>query len=448
MFQNPSNFGGGAGRANAGRSFLFVQNSAKTQMHQIPQSQQNPIDLSQKRKSGNQEDTQGVPFITPFSESQKQNRGIRKTFFRPKIQAKAPSITPIANLTNEQKIRVATILHLNPPTPENLMFFLQQSNSKNPQVVQALTMIIDRVVNETPAPAGNSIMSMTNSPIQSPLFFSPQSYAGSAVSTPNQHQGTSFFSVNRASRRDVCPPISSFELNDVRYTHANDENVVMKKPLSIGNNPVDAAFHVPPLEQGMHLIVQCYIAGVAPSPIGWPGSLRVIVNGKVVKGPGICRFPVLDITTFLPECDVKIQCGTEMQHYYLVIRPSHFRTFSQIVRGLRDAPPQKEPEIDESVSIFDPLNGDVLKYPGRGSQCQHAQCFDLKEYIKRASLCRRWTCPICSKLCELKDLVFSHEMLQYIHGPTLHSEAVSTPEEFRIDDAQLGDDMNDPYTSF
>ena len=429
---------------SAGDGFKGSGGGKKSTKPKSGEQDYNPsIDLSIRRRSSSSQsiEDEGVAFITPqVCDDRSVSKGQKKNFFRPnsRQQAVQPApLTVISSLTYDQKVRVATLLNLTPPTPENLTFFLQQSNTKNPQIVHALTNILENVINSngyvhnvmTSAPMIPEVQSLTTSPVQSP-FGSPQNiYA----STPNSQQNMPF---SNSRKREQTPPISSFEFNDIRFTHFTDENVIMKKPLILGPQPVEMTFHIPGFDPDVHVIIQCYFAGVAPSPISWPPSLRVLVNGKQIKAPGICRFPALDITPFIPDCDVTITCAAEMQQYFLIIRPCFYRSFSQIVAAIQEAPPRPEPEIDASVTIYDPLSGDILKYPGRGINCRHCQCFDLKEYIKRATLCRRWVCPICSTLCELKDLVFSHQMKQYItdeNQPPATSGTVSTPEEFQCD---------------
>ena len=426
----------------------FLQPKKHTEAHpggffgvQRSQSQRPPeneidsnIDLSIRRKSDISQSyaNEGTPFILPQSQDEKITyKNQRKNFFRP--APKPPQLTNIGSifsLSAEQKVRIATLLHLNPPTPENLTFFLQQSNTKSPQIVHALALIIEKVINGGGGTQGQYPQSYTPSPDQSP-FNSPQNMGFAA--TPNSQNVGMAFLGNRPAKREHTPPISSFEFNDVRFTHYPDESVIMKKPLLLGFGPVEATYHIPPLEDDAHVIIQCYLAGVAPSPIGWPASLKVLVNGKIIKGQGICRFPALDITNFIPDCDITITCSSEMHQYFLIIRPCHFKSFTQIVVGIEQNPPQPEPEIDASVSVYDPLSGDLMKYPGRGARCRHCQCFDLKEYIKRATLCRNWVCPICSTLCELKDLVFSHQMKQYITEGCQQTIVEATPEEFHFE---------------
>ena len=426
--------------------FFGVQRS---QSQQTPETDLNPnIDLSIRRKSDNSQtnSNEGTPFIIPQSQDEKINyKNQRKNFFRPpqkNPQTQPANLGSIAHLSNEQKIRIATLLHLNPATPENLTFFLQQSNTKNPQIVHALALIIEKVLKGD----DNSLQypqSYTPSPDQSP-FNSPQNMNFAATPNAQVAQGMAF--IGNRPKREHSPPISSFEFNDVRYTHYPDETIIMKKPLLLGAAPVEATYHIPQLEEDAHVIIQCYIAGVAPSPIGWPATLRVLVNGKIIKGQGICRFPALDVTNFIPDCDITIISSQEMHHYFLIIRPCYFKSFSQIVHSIQENPPQQEPEIDASISVYDPLSGDLMKYPGRGIHCRHCQCFDLKEYIKRATLCRRWVCPICSTLCELKDLVFSHQMKQYITDGVQPTLVEGTPEEFQYDAQNAYDE--DDYFNF
>ena len=71
------------------------------------------------------------------------------------------------------------------------------------------------------------------------------------------------------------------------------------------------------------------------------------------------------------------------------------------------------------VSLTCPLIGTRIKYPGRGNNCSHIQCFDLLSYLMMNEKKPLWNCPVCQKKAhELhKDNLFV-EILQDTQNKT------------------------------
>lgn len=55
-----------------------------------------------------------------------------------------------------------------------------------------------------------------------------------------------------------------------------------------------------------------------------------------------------------------------------------------------------------------PVSQQLLKTPVRGKQCNHWQCFDLRNFVESNSHVTgtRWECPVCSKILSLEDLEY------------------------------------------
>lgn len=70
------------------------------------------------------------------------------------------------------------------------------------------------------------------------------------------------------------------------------------------------------------------------------------------------------------------------------------------------------------VSLLCPLTLSRLRWPVRGSACQHLQCFDLEPYLQislATSFQRRWRCPVCQSRLVPAELVccgLTMELLQ------------------------------------
>ena len=81
------------------------------------------------------------------------------------------------------------------------------------------------------------------------------------------------------------------------------------------------------------------------------------------------------------------------------------------------------------ISLIDPLSKGIIDIPVRGINCQHLDCFSLKNYLMSidSSKPRHWKCPICRSLAnELQIDGFIREVLEfYGHAPNI--------EKFLID---------------
>ncbi|KAI3386297.1 hypothetical protein SNEBB_007638 [Seison nebaliae] len=59
-----------------------------------------------------------------------------------------------------------------------------------------------------------------------------------------------------------------------------------------------------------------------------------------------------------------------------------------------------------TTSILCPITMEVMKYPVRGVNCKHLQCFDCEAYISTNFIRATWKCPICNRTTRLSDLYF------------------------------------------
>ena len=76
--------------------------------------------------------------------------------------------------------------------------------------------------------------------------------------------------------------------------------------------------------------------------------------------------------------------------------------------GGGDQATNSEGELQETAlraSLLDPLLLTRMKTPVRGTQCSHAQCFDLAAYIAFQRTYVRFECPVCAQRVLLDDLM-------------------------------------------
>ncbi|EAX92215.1 MIZ zinc finger family protein [Trichomonas vaginalis G3] len=67
-------------------------------------------------------------------------------------------------------------------------------------------------------------------------------------------------------------------------------------------------------------------------------------------------------------------------------------------------PPMEIVPTSEFVNEIDPISKNQISFPGRGSTCTHAQCFDLKAFLNRAFETSHWECPLCGTYLTENDL--------------------------------------------
>ena len=66
----------------------------------------------------------------------------------------------------------------------------------------------------------------------------------------------------------------------------------------------------------------------------------------------------------------------------------------------------------EFVSEIDPILKVQITVPGRGVQCTHAQCFDIRNFLNKAFDTGRWECPICGVRLSYNDLRYDPRFLK------------------------------------
>jgi len=106
------------------------------------------------------------------------------------------------------------------------------------------------------------------------------------------------------------------------------------------------------------------------------------------------------------------------------------RSKSEFQRGLSNSMVSRE-----KFPLRDPTTLSRIKIPGKGVRCDHPQCFDIEVYIgaklfqrdivikskdKGVRKLERWSCPICNKLTEVKDLFVDDFWKEIIADPKTH----------------------------
>ena len=319
------------------------------------------IDISRKRRSGSCESIPtGRPFINPVDRLARVRP--RRSFFRdvkevtPKNGLRS-TLAAVRGLTQAQAFRVALSLHLNPPTYAKLQDFVSSISELDEEMIDTVNTAIAGVV--------------------------------------------------RVRNEGVVRP-GIFEFFDYRYKSAGRED----KSFKIGDVPLD--FHFPVPETEHHVVLQCFANGTPPV-FRWPLSLRVFVNGRYVKLPGRFMFPLIDLTAFGVGADVRIVYDVDGGMYTLMLREATFESYRDMVMKIENEKAVNDNFNELETSVLSPMSGKLLKHPGRGRNCKHAQCFDLLEFLKIATSTQMWACPVCRTPTYPEDLVSSAQMRRILY---------------------------------
>ena len=61
--------------------------------------------------------------------------------------------------------------------------------------------------------------------------------------------------------------------------------------------------------------------------------------------------------------------------------------------------------LDHTVPLTCPITRQLMRYPARGEQCDHIQCFDLESYLRANSDRLTWKCPICKQQALIEHVI-------------------------------------------
>lgn len=360
-----------------------MPNSPPMPPNQMPKIS-NSFFVSKKRKANSNENNDGSPFLTGKSSA---NEMKKRSFFRDNnssnLVLKARQLHPYYQ---NQLISMFQIL---PSNQNGLFAFLESLRQYDNDTVLNVTRTVEFFYQKN--------LNANNNPITN-----QQRIIRKQVGMPK------------------LGPIFSYDFNDVRYGYCEQENMILKEPIPIGACDFNFQLQIPDIPDGYHVVIQSFIASVAPPISKWPQSLIVLINGQQVKGLGIFNFPLIDTFEFGPNANIQVHCSQEQQIYAFLIRLAKYQSLKELVSMIQSKNLNDEYFNPKGMSVICPINGKLMKYPGKGIHCTHSQCFDLKEYMIRALNHRNWVCPICRQSTPIEDLFFSkptYELIQAAKKP-------------------------------
>ncbi|KAL4154159.1 hypothetical protein QTP88_001992 [Uroleucon formosanum] len=76
-------------------------------------------------------------------------------------------------------------------------------------------------------------------------------------------------------------------------------------------------------------------------------------------------------------------------------------------------------------SVEDPLTKLRMKFPARGVDCMHLQCFDALQFLQLNEQKETWKCPICKKKIKFENIVIDDYFLKMVQSEDLSEECAN-----------------------
>ena len=332
-----------------------------------PYSPPPTIDFSQKRSLDSKENQKsGTAFLS--NRKEKSSQPNRKSFFRDvdndensKGQiSKEFLINSIQSLSTQQCCQIATEMQIFPSTKQMLLTYVESLSPSNLNLINQVLGIVQK----------QNIQNIKK-------FETPQEV-----------------------------------LFDCRYSLINAPPILTDSP--VGQAQVSYSFEIPPLQPGVHIIIQSLSPDAKTRCIYWPKSLVILINNIPIKNRGAYLLPFIDITKYATTGVVNIFCDQESQNYLLSAIQVKYMKYDEIIEEIKTQRVSSDPVDGIPQCLIDPTTGRLIQYPGRGKQCMHSQCFDLKEYLKTANASHQWICPICRMQLPVQNLVFPQTTYQLL----------------------------------
>ncbi|EPZ31297.1 E3 SUMO protein ligase domain-containing protein [Rozella allomycis CSF55] len=94
--------------------------------------------------------------------------------------------------------------------------------------------------------------------------------------------------------------------------------------------------------------------------------------------------------------------------------------------------------VSSTLSLIDPVSYLRMTFPGRGKNCNHSNCFDLKTFLNSIIIFPDWKCPLCSSPLDYDDLVYDSDTTCVKLNPdgswvSLNEEVVATSTDEPFD---------------
>lgn len=121
-----------------------------------------------------------------------------------------------------------------------------------------------------------------------------------------------------------------------------------------------------------------------------------------------------------------------LHNYPEVPTQSSLDDMVQVVLNNEGTLPQTSDQT--TISSICPISNTEMVNPCRGINCQHSQCFDLKNYISKSSESGLWQCPVCGNPLPLTDLRVDREY--FLHA-NIQLETIDFEDNYIFEDGSF-----------
>jgi len=97
--------------------------------------------------------------------------------------------------------------------------------------------------------------------------------------------------------------------------------------------------------------------------------------------------------------------------------PLAVKNAKELPSAFADTDDSDEDEIqmgDQVVSFLDPLVLCRVRYPAKGRDCRHRECFDLWQFLKFHERKIKWHCAVCSKILTPETITIDAKFKSYL----------------------------------
>lgn len=206
--------------------------------------------------------------------------------------------------------------------------------------------------------------------------------------------------------------ISFFDLG-FRFKCPNFQNSIISGPFFVGSQPQQFSQSIP---INKHIPNQKIIfQSISSTGFAFPPSLTMWYGEILLYSPNFStNRKYIDITPILNANSTKpleFTVQNESQWYCIVIRTITKVPYSKLLNQVLQ---RKLPPKDYQCTVCCPLTGKIMKVPARSIKCQHSQCFDLKNAIKKNDPGTPLLCPVCGEIIEFDDIAVDWEIMNTV----------------------------------
>lgn len=226
------------------------------------------------------------------------------------------------------------------------------------------------------------------------------------------------------NERTILKQVSDFQYETVEIVH----DVLIDKSINLDISDLN-------IDGKQRLVIQYF--SNERGLCFWPNDVSILINNSVVLSGTTLNNDFIDISDLNPKI-IKIVC--EENKSRLIVKKMIFHSYCEIIQKMNKISEKDEDFQKYSTSIFDPIFGGIMKYPGKGIYCKHQQCFDLKSFLIKANITKNFICPICMQNTPISELVFSSYIKNYIESIKKNNVKVIT-NDFIFDEIIQNDDF-------